>query len=146
MTPLQAIFNWWKSLEDFPREHIAAAVCFRLIPHATIAEADRLFRAFLMEKLPANWHVGRVLAVRAVVDYWFLRDQERQSSTMLLDAVEGPDVELKSLANEALGRGPRIRKETRAARVAWRRLRKTDISDLALETAERNAMLRQWFG
>jgi hypothetical protein len=143
MTPLKAILSWWEALDDPPRSWIAADVCLRLIPGADVKQAEASLRSFLENELAANWHVGRVLAVRAVVDYWFMRDRQRDPAADHLESVEGSDVELKSLANAALGRMPEVRKAVEQAFERWQHVREGAISDDALVSAERDAML-QW--
>ena len=143
MHPLHAILDWWESLADFPRDHIAADVCSRLIPHFTTEDTNGLFRGFLIEKLPANWYVGRALAIRAVVDFWFLCDAQSRDSEMLLEAVETASPSVRSLANDALGRMPQVHRDTDFARDKWLRLRESVVSDAALVSLERTAMIRR---
>ena len=133
MQPLHAILNWWRPLDDFTRPFIAMDVLIGLTSHTDISTRhDVLFHDFLSESIPAKRQIGRVLAVRAIIDFWFLRDQKRRASTMLLDAVEEEDVLLKSLANAALGRIPQVHKAVDSAFETWRQLREADISDALL--------------
>lgn len=139
MTPLGTILNWWEGLEGFPREHIAADICLRLIPQADARNAAHEFSGFLTEEMPGNWHLGRVLAVRSVIDFWFFCDERTDAVIGHLENVEKQNVRLKSLSNAALGRMPRVRKAVDNARDTWRPLRAGMLSDASLLSLERKS-------
>ena len=147
LTPLRAILGWWESLEEFSRGHIAVEICFRLTPHGGLGDSEGQFRDFLTEELPANKHIGRVLAIRAVIDFWFWRKQlDGDPTADHLENVEGTDVSLKSLSNAALGRMPQVHTATDSAFDTWRHLRKGAISDASLVSVERLSRNRKWLG
>ena len=133
MQSLHAILNWWRTVDDFNRPYIAMDVLFRLSAHTGIhTRYEVLFHEFLSEPLPAVRHVGRVLSVRSIIDFWFVRKGQSRSTEMFLEAVEEPDIELKSFANAALGQVTHIQQDLDKAYETWRHLRETSISDAAL--------------
>jgi hypothetical protein len=142
MTPLLAILNWWESLEDFPRDYIASEVCFRLTSHADIMGRHRaLFQEFLREELPANRHVGRTVAVRAVIDFYFMRNDLDDSLHSHLESVELSVPNFRRLANDAIGRHSQIAPGWYKARDTWHTLKAATISDTMLVSLERDAIL-----
>lgn len=146
MTALVSILKWWESLDEFCSPQIAVGVLLRLTDHRNVLERyDPLFRDFLLEVVPINRLTGRVLAIRAVVDFWFVKAAGTDRTTPMLEAVEGSDPILKSLANNALGRIPMAEKQFETAFETWRKLRESTISDDALIEAERIEMLRRAF-
>jgi hypothetical protein len=142
MTPLDAMLKWWETLDESVYEIFSSMVCFRLTGNGEPMEHAKLFRELLSETLPANQHIGRALAIRAIVDYEFAT--ERDSTPAHLENVEGADIRLKSLSNAALGRMQQRRIAMDEARRSWILIRANEISDNALESAERNAMVRPW--
>ncbi len=143
MTPLQAILDWWESIDEPLRGGIAADVCFRLMrqmPHWSAREADRLLRGFLTEEVPAAWHVGRVLAIRAVIEFWFVRNSQRECSEMSLDDVGGATAEMKKRARASAERMRDYRKAMDTTLRRWRQLCHGSISDAALASFERTAL------
>ncbi len=140
MNPLDSILAWWQPLENFPREHIAAEVCFRLTDHADIMrQCEMLFREFLAERLPAQRHLGRAVAVRAVIDFFFMRESSEDSLGHHLNNVETAGPHLKELSNAAVGRHLRAAAGRAEARDTWRALRESVLSDAELVAWERDA-------
>lgn len=145
MNPLDRIIAWWEPLEDFPRGWVACEVCSRITeyPTALISEqAESLFREYLSERIVVHRHVGRVIAVRAVIDWYFMRESSRDSMEFHLDAVETGDPQLKAMSNAAVARNLQSAAGRQLALDTWTALRAGDVSDDALVSWERDATLR----
>lgn len=143
MHPLQVILSWWELLEEFPRDWIAAEVYHRLMSrHDGAGRHDILLREYLTEDLVANRHVGRAIAVRAIIDFYFVRAVSQDSMQFHLDAVEGDDADLKQLSNGAIGRHLLNAPGQHRARDTWRALCETAVSDEALLSWERACIVR----
>jgi len=145
MNPLDIILAWWEQLEDFPREYVASEVCFRITAHPSAIINERceaLFREYLAERLVLHRHIGRVIAVRAVIDWYFMRESLDDSMRWHLDAVETGDPKLKAMSNAAVGRNLQYAAGRAIARDTWRALREGAVSDDALVSWERAATLR----
>jgi hypothetical protein len=149
MHPLQAILKWWESLEEFPRCHIAADVCFRLTSQTDVMDRhEELFRDYLEERLNAVSHVGRAIAVRAVIDYIFLQTNLEDSLRGHLENVEGEDAKLRQLSNAAIGQHLKVSPEWKTACRKWRKLKKAALLDETLFSWERlcvSAAMRKRF-
>lgn len=136
MTPLAAILKWWKHLPPFPQGFIASEVCFRLTSNPNPKDED--FVAFLSQKLPMNEHVGRVIAVRAVIEFWFFKERKLRESDAILHAADSNSRSLRMLANAALGRAEAVRQEVDAACDSWLPLSRATLSDDALLVLEQS--------
>jgi hypothetical protein len=141
MNPLESILIWWKTLEDFPRGNIAVEISLRLLEDSKMEQCETRFQEFLSEHLTARLHIGRTIVVRSIIDFMFTRDSLDDPLKHHLDTVETADPESKAFANAAVGRHMRIAGGIAAARDSWRTLRATEISDTALISLERNALL-----
>jgi hypothetical protein len=141
--PLAGILNWWESLEDFPKGIIAAYVLVRLTTHAHVMERhDALFRDFLTERrLDAARYIGRVIAIRSVIDYEFDTTDLNRHLHSHLENVEGDNQDLKRLSNNAIPRLMQVDPGWKKARAAWRKLKKTAISNDTLKSFETACMV-----
>ncbi len=144
MNPLDRILSWWEPLADFPREWVAVKVCcFLGIRDASARDFEAGFRELLSELLSLPQHLGRALAVRGVIDYYFTRERLDDAERHHMDLVETSDEpQLKTLANAALGRGLQSAAGRAHARDTWTALREAELSDSALAAWERDAMIR----
>lgn len=137
MHPLNAILVWWESLKDGPRFFVATEICCRLTGEANIMERhEELLRQLLQGQLAVERHVGRTLAVRAVVDFFFIRTDLDDLVQRHLETVETNAGVLKSTANAAIGRISRDRPEWDRARDTWRVLREGQLADASLASWE----------
>ncbi|MDB6025864.1 MAG: hypothetical protein JWM68_2087 [Verrucomicrobiales bacterium] len=139
--PLHEVLQWWNSLDTLYHDNIAVDVCMRMLPVVDQKHYKESFIAYLSEELPAHRHVARTLSIRTVISFWFFGHKQKDSSEMFLYAVEIGSTELKSLANDALGRTQRLAKAEKDALESWQGLIEGPISDAALLKAERGAML-----
>ena len=140
MNPLNRILAWWQSLAECPREWIAVDICRCL---AVTETEDFTFQCsrFLDELLTITRHLGRTLAVRAVIDYYFERELLDDADRSQLEMVETGDAKLRSLANAALGRRLQSAAGRAHARDTWKKLREAELSDNALVVWERAALI-----
>jgi hypothetical protein len=139
MHPLHAILDWWETLEEFPRFVVATEVCMRLTQHTNIMERhEALMRDFLTERLDATRHVGRAVAVRAVIDFGLKRTVIQDYVHQHLETVETLEHhDLKRLANAAIGRHLRGKPAWDRACRSWRALKRAALSDTSLVSWER---------
>jgi hypothetical protein len=137
-TPLEQIAHWYSELNEFDAEHVG----YRLSHFLEFPQTD--LPLFLStERLPISIQLGRVLAARAVIDWYIATDPRDSATDYMLDLVETGDTQDKRLANEALSRFQEHQQDRDRTRDTWLSLKKEELSDQAIQSWERESFLRR---
>jgi type II secretory pathway predicted ATPase ExeA len=111
----------------------------RLTQHKNIMDRhEPLLNDFPMERLDATRHIGRAVAVRAVIDFEFRNRSIKKFVKQHLETVETEDNPiLKKHANAAIARHLQAEPAWDKAHDTWRALKKGALSDASLLSWER---------
>jgi hypothetical protein len=142
--PLKTILIWINGLPKDVSEQLKLFCAAKLLNNDTLllSDSEEEFCDFLNGRLWCMEHVGRALAVCAVIDYIMMEqgnekwwENNLNSHLTIVDSGDQPPG-IRSRINKGLPKHPAFKDQWLMAADAWAKLRETELSYVALHKFE----------